>query len=434
MNFLIVILIYSNMNDCFNELTLSNYWNGRLPEAGFIRRSYTNRIFGYIGNKLIKLLVGQRGAGKSYLLRQIMLHLLDEGVSARNILYINRSFTDSGFISGREGLEELLSTYRERIHPVGKIYIFIEEIQNIIGWEEFVYSHSQDYVNSSELFISGSGREMLPCDAEGVPDRHYVSFEVFPFSYAEYRERAREEASGKSYAAYMEGCSLPRLSALSTEDVKWNYVSSIKDTALFRDIVQQYRVKDPRLFEDVLIYLVAHLSELVSVTNLVTHFNSQQRKTSYDTIANYISYLENTFLIHRVERCQVRSKEVVLGSCRYYINDWAFMRFLYPFFVREQDTKFKNHVYLELRRAGYAVYVGVHRNKVIDFLAQKGDRIIYIQCVCALDNELTMQSLYASLEAIQDNYEKWIVSLDNVALPSKEGIRHIQVWKLAEML
>lgn len=422
------------MNDCFNELSLSNYWNGRLPEAGFIRKSYTNRIFGYIGNKLIKLLIGQRGAGKSYLLRQIMLHLLDEGVSARNILYINRSFTDSGFISGREGLEELLSTYRERIHPVGKIYLFIEEIQNVIGWEEFVYSHSQDYVNSSELFISGSGREILPYDTEGMPDRHYVSFEVFPFSYAEYRERVREEASGKSYAAYMEGCSLPRLSALSTEESKWNYVSSIKDTALFRDIVQQYRVKDPRLFEDVLIYLVAHLSELVSVTNLVTHFNSQQRKTSYDTIVNYISYLENTFLIHRVERCQVRSKEVVLGSCRYYINDWAFMRFLYPFFVREQDTKFKNHVYLELRRAGYAVYVGVHRNKVIDFLARKGDRIIYIQCVCALDNELTMQSLYASLEAIQDNYEKWIVSLDNVALPSKEGIRHIQVWKLAEML
>ena len=422
------------MNDCFNELSLSNYWNGRLPEAGFIRKSYTNRIFGYIGNKLIKLLIGQRGAGKSYLLRQIMLHLLDEGVSARNILYINRSFTDSGFISGREGLEELLSTYRERIHPVGKIYLFIEEIQNVIGWEEFVYSHSQDYVNSSELFISGSGREILPYDTEGMPDRHYVSFEVFPFSYAEYRERVREEASGKSYAAYMEGCSLPRLSALSTEESKWNYVSSIKDTALFRDIVQQYRVKDPRLFEDVLIYLVAHLSELVSVTNLVTHFNSQQRKTSYDTIANYISYLENTFLIHRVERCQVRSNEVVLGSCRYYINDWAFMRFLYPFFIREQDTKFKNHVYLELRHAGYAVYVGVHRNKVIDFLARKGDRIIYIQCVCALDNELTMQSLYASLEAIQDNYEKWIVSLDNVALPSKEGIRHIQVWKLAEML
>ena len=97
------------MNDSFNELTLSNYWDGRFPDTGFARKSYTNRIFGYIGNKLIKVLFGQRGAGKSYLLRQIMVHLLDEGVSARNVLYISRSFTDSGFISGREGLEELLS-------------------------------------------------------------------------------------------------------------------------------------------------------------------------------------------------------------------------------------------------------------------------------------------------------------------------------------
>ena len=151
----------------------------RFPDTGFARKSYTNRIFGYIGNKLIKVLFGQRGAGKSYLLRQIMVHLLDEGVSARNVLYISRSFTDSGFISGREGLEELLSVYRERLHPVGKIYIFIEEIQNIDGWEEFVRAHSQDWVNSCELFISGSNRRMIPCDTEGIPDRHYVSLRSF---------------------------------------------------------------------------------------------------------------------------------------------------------------------------------------------------------------------------------------------------------------
>ena len=225
------------MNDSFNELTLSNYWDGRFPDTGFARKSYTNRIFGYIGNKLIKVLFGQRGAGKSYLLRQIMVHLLDEGVSARNVLYISRSFTDSGFISGREGLEELLSVYRERLHPVGKIYIFIEEIQNIDGWEEFVRAHSQDYVNSCELFISGSNRRMIPCDTEGIPDRHYVSFEVFPFSYAEYIEKESEEVSDKSYASYMEQGGLPRLSAFPSEESKWNYVSSLKDTALFRDVV-----------------------------------------------------------------------------------------------------------------------------------------------------------------------------------------------------
>lgn len=426
--------IYFDMNDYFNELSRSNYWNGQLPEVGFIRKSYTNRILGYVGNKLVKVLLGQRGVGKSCLLRQIVLHLLDEGVSARNILYINRSFTDSGVISGREGLEDLIGIYRERLRPIGKIYIFIEEIQNLDNWDEFVCSHSQDNVNSSEFFITGSNKNMVPCDAEGIPDRHYVSFEVFPFSYAEYREKEPEEVSSKSYAAYMERGALPRLSVFPSEEVKWNYVASLKDTILLRDIIQRYRIKDPRLFEDVLIYLAMHLSELVSVTNLVAHFASQNRKTSYDTIANYIGYLEDTSLIHRVERCQVRSREVVLGTCRYYINDWAFMHYLYPFFIHEQETKFKNHVYLELRHAGYAVYVGVHRNRVIDFMAWKDDRIIYIQCISSFDNEQAMQTLYASLEAIQDNYEKWVVSLDNVVLPSKDGIRHIQAWKLAEML
>lgn len=422
------------MNDYFNRLTLSNYWDGRIPETGFERKSYTGRIFGYIGNKLIKVLLGQRGAGKSCLLRQLMSHLIDEGVSARNILYINRSFTGSGFLASREGLEDLLCTYRERIHPVGKIYIFIEEIQNVDGWEEFVFSHAQDYVNSCELFITGSNGEMLRADTAAVLQRHCVSFEIFPFSYAEYQEKERVEASAKAYTEYMERGGLPALSALPTEETHWNYVSSVKDTALFRDIIQRYRVKDSRLFEDVLIYLAGHLSELISVTNLVTYFNAQGRKTSYDTISNYISYLEATFLIHRAERCQARSKEILSGSCRYYVNDWALMHYLYPFYVREAETKLKNHVFLDLKRAGYTVYVGIHRNKLIDFLARKGDRIIYIQCAVSLNDEFATQALYASMEAIQDNYEKWVVSLDSVALPSKEGIRHIQAWRLGEML
>lgn len=422
------------MNDCFNELARINYWNGRLPDGGFTRKDYISRIFGYIGNKLIKILVGQRGSGKSCLLRQIMLHLIDGGVSVRNILYINRSFTDSGFLPGRMGLEDLLFIYREKLHPVGKIYIFIEEIQNVDGWQQFVHSHSQDHASSCELFISGSNRQMLSGDTEALLFRHFISFEVFPFSYTEFTGSRREEVSGKSYSDYMEEGALPRLSGLISEEAKCNYVSSVKDTALFRDIVRKFRVKDPCLFEDVLMYLAGHLSEMVSVTDLVAHFTHRDRKTSYDTIANYIGYLEDTFLIHRVGRSQVRTKDVVLGSCRYYINDWAFIRFLYLFFTCDMDAKLKNFVYLDLRRAGYSVYVGIHRNKTIDFLARKEDRIIYIQCVESLEDKSVANVAYSSLESIQDNYEKWVVSLDNVLFPSKDGIRHIQAWKLAGML
>lgn len=146
------------MNDSFNELTLSNYWDGRFPDTGFARKSYTNRIFGYIGNKLIKVLFGQRGAGKSYLLRQIMVHLLDEGVSARNVLYISRSFTDSGFISGRGGLEDLLSVYRERLHPWGRsIYSLKKYRISMVGRSLSVHIHKITSIVANCLSVVRTG-------------------------------------------------------------------------------------------------------------------------------------------------------------------------------------------------------------------------------------------------------------------------------------
>lgn len=168
------------MNDIFDELALSNYWNGKLPKVEFARKSYTNRIFGYVGNRLVKVLTGQRGVGKGCLLRQIIYQLIADGVSSRNILYISKKFTDSGVLSGYRDLDDLLFIYREKIHPVGKVYIFIEEIQKVEGWEHFVHSHSQDFVDTCELFISGSNQDMLWGEAEKLLARHYVSFEIFP--------------------------------------------------------------------------------------------------------------------------------------------------------------------------------------------------------------------------------------------------------------
>ena len=423
------------MNEYFNELSRFNYWNGRLPECGTARKSYTNRMLGYVGNKLVKVLVGQRGAGKGTLLRQIARYLIEEGVSPRNILHINKAFTDSGVLTDRADLEELLSTYREKVHPIGKIYLLIEEIQNIEGWEQFVHAHSQDNVASCELFVSGSHRSMLLAGTGSVMAKHTVSFEVFPFSYAEYVGMRRDEASGKSYAGYMEGSSsLPELVALPSDEIRQKTVMAIRNTVLLRDVIQRYRIKDARLLEDVMVYLFTHLTELVSITDLVRYFSAQNRKTSYDTVANYIRVLEDTFLLHRVERFQIKNKEVVLGSCKYYCNDWSLPRYLYPFFVYSQASRLENQVFLELRRAGYSVYTGVLRTRMIDFVARRGDRTLYLQCAPSLADEVLLNQFYLSLEAIQDNYEKWVVSLDQVTLPSKEGIRHIQAWRLGEIL
>ncbi|RZM21213.1 MAG: ATP-binding protein, partial [Pedobacter sp.] len=233
---------------------------------------------------------------------------------------------------------------------------------------------------------------------------------------------------------YMESGALPELFGLPTEETKRNYVSAIKDTVLLRDIIQRHSVKDPRLLEDIFVYLVNNASNLISITNIINYFKSNKRHTSYETISNYIGYILDTFLVHSAERYNIKGKETIAGNLKYYINDLSYKNYLYPGFGYGIGYKLENLVYLELRRSGYQVYVGSIGSKEVDFVATRADRVIYIQSTYLLADEQTAMREYAPLEAIRDNYEKLVVSLDDITLPSNGGIRHIQAWNFAEVL
>lgn len=423
--------IFSSMEEYFALMQRYNFWNGNVPELGFIRHSYTDKIINYIGNKLIKVLVGQRRAGKSYLLRQVAHKLIERGIPPRNIFYINKEFTDFDFIRDYHDLEMLMKLYREKLQPTGKVWLFIDEVQNISGWEHFVNSYSQDFTESYELFISGSNSKMLSGELATLLSGRYVTFDIFPFSFPEYCGITGKEESRQSYVDYMESGALPELFVLPNNETKRNYIAAIKDTVLLRDIIQRYNIKDPKLLEDIFIYLVNNASNLISITNILNFFKSKNRKTTYDTVSNYIGYIEDTFLIHKAERYDIRGKDTISGNCKYYINDLSFKNYLYPGFAYGTGYKLENLVYLQLCRAGYTVYVGAMRDKEVDFVAIKGDRTIYLQSTYLLSDEQTIRREYASLEAIPDNYEKYVVSLDDISFPLNQGIKHIQTWKLA---
>lgn len=422
------------MGDKFASLEKYNFWNGNVPELGFTRKDYTDKIFDYTGNKLIKILVGQRRAGKSYILRQIAHRLISEGINPKNIFYINKEFTDFDFIGNYKDLDTLLKLYKDRLQPSGKVYLFIDEIQNVEGWEHFVNSHSQDYVDSYEVFISGSNSKMLSGELATLLSGRYVNFEILPFSFNEYVGITNATLSKQSYIDYMESGALPELFLLPNAETKRNYISAIKDTVLLRDIIQRHSIKDPKLLEDIFVYLVNNAANLVSITNIVNFFKSNKRKTTYDTLSNYIGFIEDTFLVHKVERYDIKGKDTISGNCKYYINDLSFKNYLYPGFGYGIGYKLENLVYLELRRAGYEVYVGAMRDKEIDFVAKKGDRVIYLQSTYLMADEQTAKREYAPLKAIPDNYEKYVVSLDDISLPSNEGIKHIQAWSLSGIL
>lgn len=179
-------------------------------------------------------------------------------------------------------------------------------MQLIQEWEKSVNSYSQDYTEEYELFISGSNSRMLSGELATLLSGRYVQFPVYPFSYQEYAEIRHLEQNRESY---MNTGGIPELFVLpEKQEVQRNYLSALKDTILLKDIIQRYSIRDPRLLEDLFAFLVGNASNLVSIGNIVNYFKSQGRKTSYDAVAAYIGYIEDSFLAYRCERFDLRGK------------------------------------------------------------------------------------------------------------------------------
>ncbi|MDR2585415.1 MAG: ATP-binding protein [Prevotellaceae bacterium] len=417
------------MEEKFNAIEKYNFWGKKTPELGFYRPDYADKIFTYIGNRLVKVLIGQRRTGKSYILRQLANKLTDNSIDRNNILYINKEYTDFDFIANYSDLDDFVRYYKKRLNVSGKIYLFLDEIQNISGWEHFVNSYSQDFVDESEIFISGSNSKMLSGELATLLSGRYVEFEIFPFSFSEYLGILKKECSRQNFIEYMESGGLPELFNLQNDEIKRNYVSAIKDTVFLRDIIQRYSIKEPKLLEDIFVFLVNNAANLVSITNVVNYFKSLGRKTTYDTVSAYIGFMEDSFLVHQSKRYDIRGKDTISGNSKYYINDLAYKNYLYTGFGYGMGFKLENLVYLQLKRAGFKVYTGVFRNNEVDFVALKEDKILYVQATYLMIDQKTIEREYSPLESIPDNYEKIVVSLDDISFPQKNGIKHEQIWK-----
>lgn len=422
------------MDENFDLLRKYNLWDDNRIETGYERPLYTRRIADYLGNRLVKVLTGQRRAGKSYILRQVAMNLIRQGVDARNILFINRELTAFDFLTTYVELEQLIRLYLERMNPQGRIYLFIDEVQDIEGWERVVNSYSQDYTAEFELFITGSNSRMLSSELSTLLSGRYVEFNIHPLSYQEYVAVKKLTPGKQSYMEYMQDGGFPELLNLAGREVKRNYVSALKDTVFLKDIIRRYTIKDVRLLEDLFAYLVNNASNLLSIHNIANYFKSKGRKTSYETVATYIGYIEEVFLTHRAERYNIKGKEIISGTYKYYMNDLAFKNYLYSGMGYGVGYLLENLVYLELIRAGYEVYVGSIKDKEVDFVAMKDDRILYVQSTYMLVDEQTVSREYAPLGAIGDSYEKIVVSLDEFVMPVKEGIKHVQAWKFHEIV
>ena len=266
------------MDEKIDSLAKYNLWNSNAIDFGFIRVDYTNKIADYAGNRLVKVLVGQRRSGKSYVLRQVARELILKGVNPINTLIISKEFTDFDFLKTYKELDELIKIYKRRLEPKGRVYIFIDEIQNIEQWERVINSYSQDYSDSYELFISGSNSKMLSGELATLLSGRYVNIEIFPFNYDEYLGIKKLKRGRSSYTEYMNTGGLPELFLLQNQELKRNYISSVKDTVLLRDIIQRNNVREPKLLEELFVFLINNGSNLISIPNIVKFYKNLGKK------------------------------------------------------------------------------------------------------------------------------------------------------------
>lgn len=422
------------MNEKIVALENYSFWDGRTPELGFIREGYLEKIEKFASQRLVKVLTGQRRAGKSYILRQIASRIISSGVSCDNVFFLNKEYLAFDFVTNYRDLEELFREYLRRRSPQGKIYMFIDEIQDIGGWEKFVNAYSQDYTLECEFFISGSNSRMLSTELSTLLTGRYIEFRIFPFSFEEYSACLGTPSGRQSYIEYMQAGGLPELLRISGAEARMQYVDGVKNTIILKDIVQRHSVRDAALLEELFAYLVNNSSSLVSIQNIVNYFSSKGRKSTYDTVSQYVGYLSEAFMIHKAERFDLKGKEILSGNAKYYANDPAYHNFLYGGYGHGAGYMLENIVYLETLRKGYKVYVGTKNGREVDFVAKLSDRRLYIQVAYMLIDADVIEREYAPLQTINDNYEKIVVSLDDIALPSKEGIRNVQAWNLSALL
>ncbi len=407
-----------------------NFWKDEPIRTGYPRSRYIEQLTGFLGNRLVKVILGQRRVGKSYLLRMVIKHLIEERkIPRRNIFYINKDIAALDFIDGAEKLREVVREYRKNLEPEGKVFIFLDEVQEIKGWEKLVNSYSQDYTEDYEVFISGSNANLLSTELATYLGGRYITIEVFPFSFGEYTGFKGIKRSRENFLQYLRCGGIPESLNLQGDEIVRNYFSSLKDSIVLKDIVRRHNVRDVYLLEKLIHFMTDSVGALFSVNKVVRHLKSSGYKASIDTIGNYVGFLRECYFLHEADRYDIKGKRILSGERKYYLNDLGFKYFLSSAFEFGVGKYLENLVYLDLRRKGYRVYCGKLRDKEIDFIAEKENVKKYIQVCYLLADQEVVEREFGNLEQISDHYEKIVISMDEINLGNRNGIFHRSAWE-----
>ena len=395
------------------------------------RQYYTELITPFINKNIIKVLTGQRRVGKSCILQQLRQQII-ESVHNANIIFINKEYDE---FSTLRTSEDLSAYIMPRLHPDSTNYLFIDEVQDIQGFEHTLRSlQAQD---TCDIFITGSNATMLSSELSTYLAGRYVEFHIHSLTYQEYLTFHRAEASTQSLRNYLTFGGLPYLSHLpQQQEIVFEYLGNVFSTILLKDIVKREGIRNVDFLESLVLYTADNVGNLFSANNISRYLKSQRVNISPLQVINYLRSLQQAYLIHKVRRIDVTGLKTFEIGDKYYFEDLGLRNCHLGFNLQRDIHKLiENAVYLHLLHCRFEVFTGQQSGgREIDFVARRGDLIIYIQATYLLSDNTTRQREFGNLLAIRNSYPKYVVSLDEWTSGSiTDGIQHLHLATFLQM-
>ena len=373
------------------------------------REQYLDFLRRHKDQDVIKVVSGVRRCGKSTLFELFKQELLDSGVKPNQIISIN--FEDLEY----EALQEYHALYEyivERLIPDASVYVFLDEVQHVPQFEKVVGSL---FIKPNvDIYITGSNAYFMSSDIATLLTGRYVQIEMLPLSFKEFHSAYSQQnlSDMEIYNLYIEHSSFPRLVRIEDDESIAEYLESILNTVVLKDIVTRLKITDVPLLLDIIKYLLANIGSLINPTKIANTLTSYGRKTDNKTVEKYLQGLKDGLLIYEVDRFDVKGKALLQRNAKYYVVDSTFRKFLLSRTDSDRGHILENIVYLELVRRGYHVYVGQLQNGEIDFVAKKPHRLEYYQVSYTVMEDATLRRELSPLEQLDDNYPKYLLTMD----------------------
>lgn len=396
------------------------------------RELYLSKIRGFYDSNLVKILVGIRRCGKSVILRQIIDELRDKGICNDHIIYVNFEYIEYEDLQNYKTLNKYI---KDKIIDKKMYYVFFDEIQNVDNFEKVINSLRALLENIS-IFITGSNSKLLSDELSTVLSGRYVSFLINPLTYREYVDLTLKDGKDENtFWDYVKWGGLPNVTDFEDEENIKNYLYSVFDSIILRDVVDRLGLKDVSLFNLILQYIVDTTGRKFSFKNIMGFLKTERREISSETLYNYIDALCKALIIKKVYRYDIHGKAILKTLNKYYMTDLGISQIKNNNFEINKSFALENVIYNDLIARGYDVYIGKTKNDEIDFIAKRYEEQIYVQVAYKLDGEKVIEREFGAYKNINDNFPKYVVSLDEEDF-SRDGIKHVNMidWLLTDKI